>query len=71
MSVIPFPVGGKDFNHGQYRRVSVASVNAYLIISEGHEEIVNSLERAIRIQEDGYCHLEDDIEKAVFRLVGT
>lgn len=71
MAVIEFPVGGKDFNHGQYRRVSVASVQAYLKLAEGHDDITQRLERALRIEQGGYCYLEDDLEMDVFRLVGT
>lgn len=71
MPVIEFPIGGRDFDHGQYRRVSVESVEAYMRIAEGNDDLIKRLERALRIQSNGYCHLEEDVETAVFRLVGT
>lgn len=71
MTVIEFPVGGKDFNHGQYRKLSADSVRAYMRLCEGNDDLTHKLERALRIQSGGYCYLEEHVESEVFRLVGT
>lgn len=71
MTVIQFPVGGIDVAYDQPRKLSVESVKAYKRIAEGHDDIVARLDRALRIQQGGYCYLPNDVEESVFRLVGT
>lgn len=71
MTVIQFPTGGVDVAYDQPRKISVASVKAYRRLAEGHDDIVAQLDRALRIQQGGYCYLPHGLEQSVFRLVGT
>lgn len=71
MTVVQFPIGGVDVAYDQPRKVSVESVKAYRNVAEGHDDIVAQLDRALRIQQGGYCYLPNGLEQSVFRLVGT
>lgn len=70
-TVIVFPEGGKDFYRQPSRLVAVSSVTAYITVSEKRPDLVIRLERAMRLQKDGFCLIPEDLEQEVFSLVGT
>lgn len=71
MTIIQFPIGGKDFKYEELSRRPVSNIEAYRRLAADHPDILAYLDRALRIQQDGHCYLPDEVEMSVFRLVGT
>ena len=71
MTIIQFPIGGKDFKYEELTRRPVSNVEAYRRLAFEHPDILANLDRALRIQHDVQCYLPDELEMSVFRLVGS
>lgn len=70
-NVFPFPRGGRDMIGEFPVRLSV--INALQMIEDlqGHPELINLLERAIRLKQRDYCYIGLTLDLEITRTVSS